>query len=153
MIYNYNLPKNFFDRDYFFFTKRRDTMYSVEYCDDSAAGKLFDSSLNYPDSISDEIISRLESLNRFMYLIDMFRVIKSCTDDMQDIPCGEDVEFWTINKYLLSYLNAVYSYREFVCSYIPSLKAIHNEFYFGKKWYRFVCDYRNRVIHQSTLIT
>lgn len=81
-----------------------------------------------------------------------FNVINSCSQDFLNIGEGGLTEFWEINKYFLNYLNAVYSYKEFINSYSPSIKDISNRYYYKQRWYRFVCDYRNRVIHQSTII-
>lgn len=127
-------------------------MYILEYCDDPERGALFDGRCSYDDSFSDKYIEHLKALDRFMYLADMYRITRSCAADLQELQGGDTVEFWMINKALLNYLNAVYSYKEYVNSYDPPLEEITDGYYYNRKWYRFVCDYRNRVIHQSTII-
>lgn len=127
-------------------------MYVLEFCDNPESGELFDGHLSFDDSLSDDYIEHLKALDRFMYLADMFRIVRSCSSDLQELHVGDDIEFWMINKTLINYLNAVYSYKEYVNSYDPPLKEITDGYYYKRKWYRFVCDYRNRVIHQSTII-
>lgn len=107
---------------------------------------------NFDDNFPLEFNNALNALNRFLYLTDMHRIIVSCASDFLNLQGGEEVEFWQINKYFLNYLNAVYSYKEFVNSYDPPLKEITDGYYYKRRWYRFICDYRNRVIHQSTII-
>lgn len=127
-------------------------MYVLEYCDNPENAELRDGHISYEDSFSDEYLARLRDLDRFMFLADMFRIMQSCTADFLELPDGKDVEFWQVNKSLINYLNAVYSYKEYVNSYDPPLKEITDGYYYEQKWYRFVCDYRNRVIHQSTIL-
>lgn len=127
-------------------------MYVLEYCDNPENGTIHDGHFSFEDSFSDEYESRIKALDRFTFLADMFRIVKSCSQDFMDLPNGDDIEFWEINKTLLNYLNSVYSYKEYVNSYDPPLKEITDGYYYNQKWYRFVCDYRNRVIHQSTIL-
>lgn len=127
-------------------------MYVLEYCDNPENGALHDGHCSFEDSFSDEYESRIKALDRFTFLADMFRIVKSCSQDFMNLPNGDAIEFWEVNKTLINYLNAVYSYKEFVNSYDPPLKEITDGYYYNQKWYRFVCDYRNRVIHQSTIL-
>ena len=127
-------------------------MYILEYCNDPEHADLKDGHRNFDDNFPLEFNNALNALNRFLYLTDMHRIIVSCASDFLHLQGGEEVEFWQINKYFLNYLNAVYSYKEFVNSYDPPLKEITDGYYYKRRWYRFICDYRNRVIHQSTII-
>lgn len=127
-------------------------MYILEYCNDPEHADLKDGHRNFDDNFPLEFNNALNALNRFLYLTDMHRIIVSCASDFLNLQGGEEVEFWQINKYFLNYLNAVYSYKEFVNSYDPPLKEITDGYYYKRRWYRFICDYRNRVIHQSTII-
>lgn len=127
-------------------------MYILEYCNDPEHADLKDGHRNFDDNFPLEFNNALNALDRFLYLTDMHRIIVSCASDFLNLQGGEEVEFWQINKYFLNYLNAVYSYKEFVNSYDPPLKEITDGYYYKRRWYRFICDYRNRVIHQSTII-
>lgn len=127
-------------------------MYVLEYCDNPENGAIYDGHCSFDDSFSDEYESRIKDLDRFIFLTDMFQIAKSCSTDFLNLPDGHDIEFWEVNKALINYLNAVYSYKEYVNSYDPPLKEITDGYYYNQKWYRFVCDYRNRVIHQSTIL-
>lgn len=127
-------------------------MYILEYCNDPEHADLKDGHRNFDDYFPLEFNNALNALDRFLYLTDMHRIIVSCASDFLHLQGGEEVEFWQINKYFLNYLNAVYSYKEFVNSYDPPLKEITDGYYYKRRWYRFICDYRNRVIHQSTII-
>jgi negative regulator of replication initiation len=82
-------------------------MYSLEFCDNPENGELFDGHVSYDDSLSDDYIEHLKALDRFMYLADMFRIVRSCSFDLQELHGGDDIEFWMINKTLINYLNAV----------------------------------------------
>ena len=106
----------------------------------------------YDDSISEQYLKALNALDRFTFLIDIYRIQESCTQALLTLRGGTNQEFWQLNLCLMNYLNAVYSYKEYINSYDPPLKRITENYYKNKKWYRFVCDYRNRVIHQSTFV-
>lgn len=131
-------------------------MFITEYCDDPDNIVCLDcGDHNYSDAIFDEYDSKLKILDRYMYLIDTYSIIMDCSCDLQNITPKSEDAFWRVNKYLLNYVNAVYCYREFVNSYDPPLNAITDKYYKdenGRFWYRFVCDYRNRVIHQSVIL-
>ncbi len=127
-------------------------MFVLEYCNDPENADLHPGNQTFTDSFEKEFDKEINSLDRFIYLIDMFRIIESCSEDLVGVTINNMDEFWKINKCLLNYVNSVYSYKEFINSYDPPLKRITEDYYRSKKWYRFVCDYRNRVIHQSTII-
>ena len=128
-------------------------MYTVKYTDNPGSDEeLLSCSCTYNDNFANEYEACLTSLDRFIFLVDMYRIVRSCTADLLDLKGGQDTDFWYINKILINYLNAVFSYKEYVNSYEPPLKEITDDYYYNQKWYRFVCDYRNRVIHQSTII-
>lgn len=127
-------------------------MFVLEYCCDPENRKLHPTFQSYDNSIEEEFEKKIQSLDKFEYLINMFLIIESCTIDLVNVSITTTDEFWRINKVLLNYVNAVYSYKEFINGSFPSLKIITEDYYENKKWYRFICDYRNRVIHQSTVI-
>ncbi len=128
-------------------------MFITKYTDNPGSDEeLIPCSGTYDDGFEEEYETHVRSLDRFIFLVDMFRIVKSCTSDLLNLKGGGDVPFWLINKTLINYLNAVYSYKEYINSYEPPLKKITDGYYYNRKWYRFVCDYRNRVIHQSTII-
>lgn len=131
-------------------------MYITEYCDDPDNIILMERGRNtFDDSIFKEYEEKLKILDRYMLLVDTYAIVIDCSSDLQVIiPQSEDA-FWKVNKCLLNYVNAVYCYHEFVNSYDPPLKVITDKYYNeenGKFWYRFVCDYRNRIIHQSVIL-
>ncbi len=95
---------------------------------------------------------RLSGLDRFIYLTDMFKIIESCSADLFAIDPQKGIQFWEINKCLLNYVNAVYSLKEYVNNYAPPLKSVTESYYNLMGWYRFICDYRNRIIHQTAII-
>lgn len=127
-------------------------MFVLKFCDNPNDPILIPGQVSYSDTFEDEFISQSKALDKFIYLVDMYRIIESCASDLVNVSIDETEEFWKINKLLLNYVNSVYSYKEFVNSYDPPLKKITEHYYKQKKWYRFVCDYRNRVIHQSIII-
>ena len=127
-------------------------MFVLEYCDDPNKPVLQAGNIKYESDFQQEYIDKLKEIDRFTYLIDMYTIMESCAEDLISIKIEDVNDFWKVNKALLNYVNAVYSYKEFVNSYDPPLREIKEKYYLHKKWYRFVCDYRNRVIHQSTII-
>lgn len=131
-------------------------MYITEFCDDPDNIIVLETGRNmFDDSIFREYQEKMKTIDRYMYLADAYAIIIDCSSDLQGIiPRSQDA-FWKINKCLLNYVNSVYCYREFVNSYDPPLKAITDKYYHeenGRFWYRFVCDYRNRIIHQSIIL-
>ncbi len=127
-------------------------MYFLEYCKEPEHGELHSSGRCFDDSFKEEASQKLAGLDRFIYLVDMFRIIEDCSNDFLSIDAAEGIQFWRINKYLLNYVNAVYSLKEYVNSYAPPLKRVTERYYQSEDWYRFICDYRNRIIHQSAII-
>lgn len=128
-------------------------MYKTKYTDNPGSNEeLLPCSCTHDDNFATDYETCLNNLDRFMFLVDMYRIVRSCTADLLALKSGQDTDFWYINKILINYLNAVFSYKEYVNSYEPPLKEITDDYYYNQKWYRFVCDYRNRVIHQSTII-
>lgn len=126
-------------------------MFVLEFCDNPEKGQLHTTEKKYNDSFDKEFDVKVDNLDRFLFLVDMHRIIESCAWDLINVTL-EDEDFWKINKLLLNFANAVYSYKEYVNSYEPSLKPITERYYNKKGMYRFICDFRNYIIHQSIII-
>lgn len=127
-------------------------MFELEYCDNPKEDFIKNSGLKYDDSIALKYEKACNVLDNYIYLIDMFRIIESCANDLLNVEISNK-EYWKVNKALLNYVNAVYSFKEFTNNFNPSIKAITENFYNNCKWYRFVCDFRNSVIHDSVIST
>lgn len=97
----------------------------------------------------------LDNLDQFIYLLDTYTIIKDCFNDFSSFETNSNNEkFWKINKLLFNYVNSVYIFKEFANNYShdTELKIIINNYYKKDKWFRFICDYRNAVIHQFSII-
>ena len=127
-------------------------MFELEYCNDLENIVLHQTSKRFDFQYDDVFDSKLNDLDRFLFLVDMHSIIVSCANDLLAVSIEDFDDFWKINKKLLNFVNAVYSYKEYVNSYEPSLETITDKYYKKKKWYRFICDFRNYVIHQSIMI-
>lgn len=127
-------------------------MFEVEYCNNPELGDIHSTGIKYNYAFDVEFDAKLKDLDKFLFLVDMHTIIDSCGDDLLSINIGDFDEFWKINKRLLNFVNAVYGYKEYVNSYEPSLKSITEKYYNMRKWYRFICDFRNYIIHQSIII-
>lgn len=127
-------------------------MFEVEYCNNPELGDIHSTGIKYNYAFDVEFDAKLKDLDKFLFLVDMHTIIDSCGDDLLSINIGDSDEFWKINKRLLNFVNAVYGYKEYVNSYEPSLKSITEKYYNMRKWYRFICDFRNYIIHQSIII-
>lgn len=130
-------------------------MFVSEWCTDPDNITLQKASVIYDDSISEQFDEKRKKMDRFLYLVDNYAIIRDCAEDLKAIQPHSDDRFWKVNKCLLNYVNAVFCYREFISNYDPPLSKISEQYYrfdFGKKWYRFVCELRNHVIHQSIII-
>ena len=127
-------------------------MYEVEYCNNPEQGEIKSANITLDDDFYSEFEQRLKDLDRFIFLVDMHTIIESCAEDLMNISIEDFDMFWKINKCLLNYVNAVYGYKEYVNSYDPPLSVITEKHYKQKSWYRFLCDFRNYIIHQSIII-
>ena len=127
-------------------------MFEVEYCNNPELGDIHSTDIKYDNTFDMEFDAKLKALEKFMFLVDMYTIIDSCGDDLLSITIDDFDEFWKINKRLLNFVNSVYCYKEYVNSYEPSLKSITEKYYNMRKWYRFICDFRNYIIHQSIVI-
>lgn len=107
-------------------------------------------------TFSDEEVRDFESnfliLDDFLYLIDMYRIMKENKEAFVSFQPQHGTDFPELNRRLLNYVNAVYSYREYLLSYDPPLGKIVDDYHRKNGWYRYIIDYRNIVIHQSVLI-
>lgn len=126
-------------------------MFEVEYCDDPNNVELNSADIKYDLKFADEFDKKLTCLDKCMFLVDMYTIIESCGAELLSICIVED-EFWKINKCLLNFVNAIYAYKEYLSNYEPSLESITSKYYNKKTWYRFICDFRNYIIHQSLII-
>lgn len=127
-------------------------MFEVEYCSDPTVGDIHPTGVKYEYAFDVKFDEKLKDLDKFHFLIDMHIIIDSCGSDLLSITIDDFDEFWKINKRLLNFVNAVYSYKEYVNSYKPSLKSITEKYYNQRRWYRFLCDFRNYIVHQSIII-
>lgn len=127
-------------------------MFEVEYCNNPEVGDIYSTDIKYDYTFDVEFNAKLKDLDKFLFLVDMHTIINSCGDDLLSITIDDIDEFWKINKRLLNFANAIYGYKEYVNSYEPPLKSITEKYYNMKKWYRFICDFRNYIIHQSIII-
>lgn len=127
-------------------------MFEVEYCNNPEIGDIHSTGIRYDYEFDKEFDTKLKDLDKFLFLVDMHTIIDSCGDDLLLATIEDFDEFWKINKLLLNFVNAVYGYKEYVNSYEPSLKSVTEKYYNMKKWYRFLCDFRNYIIHQSIII-
>lgn len=127
-------------------------MFEVEYCKNPEIGDIHSTDIRYDYDFDVEFDAKLKDLDKFLFLVDMHTIIDSCGDALLSVTIDDFDEFWKINKLLLNFVNAVYGYKEYVNSYEPSLKPITEKYYNAKKWYRFFCDFRNYIIHQSIII-
>ncbi len=110
----------------------------------------------YEESFIKQYNHCCKSLDLMMFLIDYFHIIEStkndlCSFNMEEYPC-----FWKANEYLLNYVNAIYSFKEFInhklAKKAKKIEKISNKYYYNGEWYRFICDYRNYVVHEGTLL-
>ncbi len=127
-------------------------MYRLEFCDDPNNPKLFDGEIEYEDSFEQEFMKHMGVLDKYEGLTIMYRIVESCRQDLYYAFDNEERDWWEVNKAWLNYLNAIYSCKEFIGNYEPSIMEVHDKYYKKMGWYRFICDYRNIVIHSSELI-
>ncbi|MCI9488750.1 MAG: hypothetical protein HFG97_01810 [Dorea sp.] len=127
-------------------------MYEVEYCNKPENGEIKSAHQQLDNCFCDGFHKKLKDLDRFIFLVDMHTIIESCAEDLKNIAIDDFDMFWKVNKRLLNYVNAVYGYKEYVNNYDPPLSVITESHYKQRKWYRFICDFRNYIIHQSIII-
>lgn len=107
------------------------------------------------DTLKDTINRTVDVLDRFVYLVDIYRIIVDSTDEFMCYKVEQHRHFWKSIKYQLNYVNAVYSFKEYVLNCYgkdSTVAQIIKKYYEQANWYTFICNYRNRVIHQSALI-
>ena len=104
-------------------------MFELEYCSNPEIGELHSSGIKFDYQYDVEFDSKLKTLDKFLFLVDMHTIIDSCAKDFLEITIDDFDEFWKINKRLLNFVNAVYGYKEYVNSYEPSLKSITEKYY------------------------
>lgn len=127
-------------------------MFELEYCDDPKKGEIKSSGITFDNSIAMKYEKACKIFENYMYLIDRFNIIQSCADDLLSVNTM-DKDYWKVNKALLNYVNAVYSFKEMADCCALSIKSVTEKYYQRCQWYRFVCDFRNSVIHESVIST
>ncbi len=122
----------------------------------TGASEMTETGITYEDTFSEEFDSTLKKLDCFVYYAQLFQIVRSCKEELVSFSIWKKNDFWMANKYLLNYVNAVYSFREYtkdgVYSDHKTMVDIDKQYYERYKWYTFICNYRNRITHQSALI-
>ena len=134
-------------------------MYITQYCDNPINLKkeqLMAAPGEYPDSIFTDYRRRLRILDKLLYLDDTFTITLDAGDSfVSSMPQGTMV-FWEINKNLLNYVNAIFCLHEIINSYnnnvVKSTADVFWKKQNGRFWYRFMCEYRDCVVHHSIRI-
>lgn len=133
-------------------------MYITEYCDNPNNVKreqLMAAPGEYEDGIFTDYKRRLRILDKLLYLDDTFTITLDAGDSfVSSMPQGTTV-FWEINKNLLNYVNAIFCLHEIINSYDNVIKSTADTFWKkqnGRFWYRFMCEYRDCVVHHSIRI-
>lgn len=129
-------------------------MYTVFY-KDSNNEYLKSTDVILEDTIKQQIDHIVTNLDRFIYLANMYRILEDCFLDFRSFHIEKKQEFWKSNKYLLNYVNAVYSFKEYIGKCYGNADNVYNiinKYYNNAEWFTFLCNYRNRIIHQSTVI-
>ncbi len=127
-------------------------MFVVEYFARQNDMDLKRTSKQYTDSIAEEYNSKREKLDTFIYVADLFRVVTDCTHELLNLPSGHTISFWQANKLFISYLNAIYFYKEYIKNTSFPTDAIVDRYWKKMGMFRFIYDFRNHVIHESLII-
>lgn len=130
-------------------------MYEIEYCDNPDRVELHKAGIINLPNFEQEFDLRADQLDTFVFLVDMFKIVDSCAKDLEIVTIDESKDFWKINKTLFNFINAVYGFKEYVNNFVPTLREITEKYYARKEkheMYRFVCDFRDYIIHQSVII-
>lgn len=127
-------------------------MYRVEYCDDPNNPILIKGEEEYGSDFEIEYEKNMDILDNFEALTMMYKIIELCKNELYLALDDENTLWPEINKVWLNYLNSIYSCKEFISNYEPSLMDVHDKYYKKDGWYRFICDYRNKVVHSSEII-
>lgn len=122
------------------------------YCSDPERGELRSSGRKYENDFIEDYEEILKKLDKYIYLIDMYKIIDVCAEDLENVCIGNKYEFWKANKCLLNYVNAVFSFKEFIRHNDPSVDTVSEPYWQKGGWYRLICELRNRIVHQSTII-
>lgn len=130
-------------------------MYRSFYClNPDNPSSLSKSFITYPVEFSELYNKILDDFDQFIYLLDTYKILKDCFKDFITFKANSDENFWKINKLLFNYVNVVYIFKEFSNNYSheEELREIVNKYYNKNEWFKFICDYRNAVIHQFAII-
>ena len=93
--------------------------------------------------------------DNYIYLVILYRIIMDCYNDFNSFRVEYKNDFWKVNKYLLNYVNAIYSFKEYIKNCYGQTSDVYkivDGYYQTTNWYTFLCNYRNRIIHQSAVI-
>lgn len=129
-------------------------MYTVFYAD-SNNENLISSEYEAEDIIEKDLADKVNVLDKYVYLASLFRIFLDCSDDFEAFRVKRKKDFWKSNKYLLNYVNAMYTFKEYLENKYEEGSPVYkiaDKYYSDTKWYTFLCNYRNRIIHQFTVI-
>ena len=116
---------------------------------------LISSEYEAEDTIEKDLAEKVDVLDEYVYLASIYRIFLDCADDFKAFRVMQKKDFWKSNKYLLNYVNAMYTFKEYVENKYEKdspVRKIANKYYRNTQWYTFLCNYRNRIIHQSAVI-
>lgn len=107
---------------------------------------------NLTDRFHDEFRQKCDIMDRFSFLNDVFWMMEKNSRELLD---SDNIDaFCEYDRRMLNFLNSAYFYKEFVKAfgkYNPSLKALLDDYYENKKYYRFLMEYRNTFTHHSVM--
>ena len=129
-------------------------MYKIKYCDyPENRDELKEA--GYCFKQKDQLLEKKSLLDKYLDLPIINKIINSCSDDILTPPDNGKREYWEISKYTLNYLNAVYYYRCYLENFyndkdktIIKIDSVVKKLNLSNN-FRFICEYRNRTIHQS----
>lgn len=131
-------------------------MFVTEYCNDpNSIVQLIPGNRVFEDSIFEEYKSKLRTIDNIIYLDDTFTITLDSGDNLIGGMPQRTTTFWELNRYLLNYVNSLYCFHEFINSFDTYVRDTTDIFWRrknGRFWYRFMCEYRDCIVHQSIRI-
>lgn len=107
---------------------------------------------HYDDSILEEYESIATFIDKFIILADMIKIVESCSIDFLTHKLEYEQNFWLVNKLLLNYTNAAYSFQECASKFDTTVRRIFDKYMKSQLWSPFIISYRMLMVHHSDIM-
>ncbi len=97
----------------------------------------------------------IEKLDEFIYITTIFKALNSSKNEITNLKILNDFNFWNVYEKIVTFVSLVSIYKQAIETYYSDIKEVQEikeHYYTDCKYFRFLCIYRNLIVHQLQFI-